>query len=73
MHSKTGKFRRGSQGNHPAALSIYKDSCGFFLQPRFFCLAHAILIIILGVRESPKVDFFFHRWEKENINSKPCH
>ena len=37
MVSKTGNspagvagFRSGSQGNHPAALSIYKDRCWFY-------------------------------------------
>ena len=30
MLSKTGKFRRESQGNHPAALCIYKDRFGFY-------------------------------------------
>lgn len=32
MHSKTGKFRREYQGNHPAALSLYKDSCEFYFE-----------------------------------------
>jgi len=27
--SKTGKFRRGSQGNHPAAFSKYEEEFEF--------------------------------------------
>ena len=30
MLSKTGKFRRESQGNHPAALCIYEDRSEFY-------------------------------------------
>ncbi len=36
MLSKTEKFRRGSQGNHSAALSIYKDSGEFYFAALIF-------------------------------------
>ena len=36
MLSKTGKFRRGSQGNHPAALSINEDRCDFYFAALIF-------------------------------------
>ena len=37
MLSKTEKFRRGSQGNHSAALSIYKGIGEFYFAALNFC------------------------------------